>query len=75
MTRPVSLGLLAGLVLSLVAAANHRRSAEARLDPATITELSRRLDLVVSGGSSALPSLSRDPNLAAANRNRSSDHR
>ncbi len=74
MTRPVSLGLLTGLVLSLVAAANHRRSAGARLDPATMTELSRRLDLVVSGGSSALPLPPRDQDLSASNGSSVSDH-
>lgn len=75
MTRPVSLCLLAGLVVAMVAATSHRRAAEARLDPATMTELSRRLDLVVSGGSKNVPGLLLAPNLSAANGNRASDHR
>lgn len=75
MTRPVSLTLLTGLVLALVAAANHRRADEVRLDPATMTELSRRLDRVVSGGSTNLPGAPGDPDLTALNRNRVPDHR
>lgn len=74
MTKPVSGWLLTGLVLALLAAANHRRAPEACLDPATLTELSRRLDLVVSGGSSTLPSPSRDPDLSPSNGSRVPDH-
>ena len=75
MTRPASFWVLTGLVLALVAALNHRPAAEESLDPATMTELSRRLDLVVSGGSGAAPRLPRDPELSAANRNMVSDPR
>ena len=74
MTRPVPLWLLTGLVLALVVAANHRPAAEP-LDPATMTELNRRLDLVVSGGSDPSPQLPRDRELSAANRNMVSDLR
>ena len=74
MRRSVSLWLLTGLALWLVAAANHWRTSDAPLDPATMAELSRRLDLVVSGPS-ALPSLPLDPDLSARNGSRASDHR
>ncbi len=74
MTKSASWWLLSGLVLALVAAANHRRNAEVRLDPATMTELSRRLDLVVNGPSGAPPSPSRDPGLSARNGSPVSDH-
>ncbi len=75
MTRRVSIWLLTGLVVASAAAANHRRADEVRLDLTTMTELSRRLDLVVSGGSGAAPRLPRDPGLPAANRNMVSDPR
>lgn len=55
MTRPVSLWLLAGLVVAMVAAANQRKAAAVRLDPATLNDLSRRLDLAVSGASNDGP--------------------
>lgn len=73
MTKSVPWWLLTGLVLALVAV-NHRRAPEAPLDPATMTELSRRLDLVVSGVSSALPSPSRDPDLSASKGSGVPDH-
>jgi hypothetical protein len=73
-TKSASWWLLTGLVLALVAAANHRPAPEARLDPATLTELSRRLDLAVSGGSGNLPRVPPDPDLSASNGERVSDH-
>lgn len=75
MTRPASMWLLTGLAVALVAAAQHRRHAETRLDSAAMTELSRRLDQAVSGGSSPLKQTPRDPHLTVGSGNRVSDLR